>query len=121
MVLLVKVCLTTHVASLHTWLTKESPPSGGGTGLFGTTRSVALLSMHLRCWPFWHDPEDRAPIDVPAMLWVKMGSIFTLYVCQAAKMKRIAAVAKSMTESITVVITAAFEAPRVLKTSANAP
>ena len=70
---------------------------------------------------FWHDAERRAPIDAPAMLWVKMGSIFTLYVCQAAKMKRIAAVAKSMTESITVVITAAFEAPRVLKTSANAP
>ena len=37
--------MTTHVASLHTWLTEESPLCGGLDWALGTTRSVALLSM----------------------------------------------------------------------------
>ncbi len=40
--------VTTHVATLHTWLTKESPLCGGDAAplprAFGTARSAALLS-----------------------------------------------------------------------------
>ncbi len=43
-----EVVMATHVAMLHTWLTKESPLCGGDAAplprAFGTARSAALLS-----------------------------------------------------------------------------